>query len=129
MKVLYTHRHGIGWSSMNDSKAAVAQFMATYPPLIEAVEERQREIDAMDSFPESYYSNTLSPGHPVIRKMVAEIRKKFGVKEDDVCVLGATSLAVYDEDCEAVKIKEHDGLERVEPIFLQGVIIDPELVI
>lgn len=128
MKVLYTHKHGIGWSSMNDSVAGLAQFMATYPPLIEAVEERQREIDAMESFTDSHYANTLSPGHPSIKKMVAEIKKRFGVKEDRLCLLGSTALAVYDEDCEAVKIKEHDGLERVSPFFLEGYIIDPELV-
>ena len=113
---------------MNDSRAGLSQFVATHPAVIEAVEQRHAEIDEME-FGKAHHANVLSPTHPAIKGMLEEIQERFGLTEDEVCVLGSTSLKVFDEDCEAVRVTERDGLERPDAVYLDGLILDPDMVL
>ena len=129
MKVLYSAQYGIGWSTQNESVAGLAQFMATYPPLMEAVAARLAEIKKIDSFIERRRATVIPNDHPVIKQMLVEIKDKFGLEEDRVCVLSSRNLGISIESSDAVRITEYDGLETVHPEYIDGLIFDPELII
>ena len=92
-KILYSPGFGAGWTTWN--RGAVAQYMLTFQPIIEAIERGER----------------MHEHHPAVEQLKRDCQEKFG--EEYVCVLGADDLIVK-EVGGRVRIHDYDGSESVE---------------
>lgn len=133
MKVLYTDQYGIGWSTAVysayfDNSPAFAQFVATHPGVIAAVEAREKEIEALPSFSGRYRAVVLTEAHPAMQQLKQDIACLFGAevlaKKWSSLALACKSLAV-EEVYGPVVIHAFDGRETVEPLNMaqEGVLV------
>ncbi|RJR07450.1 hypothetical protein C4588_06910 [Candidatus Parcubacteria bacterium] len=105
IKILMTRSYGAGWSSW-ESNPEIADFMLTYQPLIDYIEAKDNEDVDHD----------LSPEHPLVLKMLEEIKSKFNLPDHRLpCVLAAENLIVeevYQKSlAELLGIRDYDGSE------------------
>lgn len=109
IKILKTNSYGAGWATWNTSNSDVADYMLTYQPIIEYLEN-------LNPKPGWRESNGLDEKHPLVLQLVKEVKEKFGVNY--ICVLGAEHLEVDEAFVgglvDQVRLSDFDGWERID---------------
>lgn len=96
-KVLYSPGFGAGWTTWNDDN--LADFMATYQPIIEFIEGGGKFGRDED--------------HALLRQMRSDAEQGGLIEKDGhICVLGAQDLRVA-EVSGRYRISEYDGSESI----------------
>lgn len=112
IKILITNNFGAGWSSWNMSRGKIADFMLTYQPIIDYLEQPEIKNRGYKE------PNGLSEKHPLVKQMLEDVGQKFGEdKAKRVCVLGVKNLVVHEVTfpslVDAIGLKDYDGKELV----------------
>lgn len=111
-KILYTSKHGSGWTTNNIHIPQAARvFMAEYPPLVKHIENggKIEDEDLKENESGEWISIIKSP---IIQQMVDEMQKRWpGI---EVNTSSANHLSVKEvADHYPVMIEEYDGRETV----------------
>ena len=105
-KILYSPEYGAGWTTWNWGSTEFKQYLLTYQPFIDALEQGE-------TLPDVPYGTEAS-SFPIYKELFDNVKNKFPEnKSDYVCVLGCPDLKVAEVYGE-VKINEYDGFESVE---------------
>ena len=120
VKVLYTTNYGAGWSTWCENKD-VAIFIATYKPLIEAVENRHKELAKLNYFEQSKQI-VIEINSDIINQLRTDINLTFGEVEG-LWLEGCRNLKVIECQLPCHIIEVCDGKEEVKAIFADGVFI------
>lgn len=93
MKILYSPGWGAGWSTGAGGSDEFQKFMLTYPPLIEALERKEK----------------ITEDHPAVKQFLRDAEEKYN---ETPYVGGAKDLRIA-EVSGPFRVEEYDGNESV----------------